>query len=149
MFEQRIRSVMERKKLLTAPPESSVREAAKLMARRKSGAVLVVEHERLVGIFTERDAVFRVMARGRDAKTTRLADVMTPAPRTLSPDELFGHALLLMHENGFRHIPVVENGAPIGIVSSRMALDPDLEEFVSEAHRRKHLRRQVAERLAR
>jgi len=149
MFDQRIRSVMERKKLLKAPPETSVCEAAKLMARRKAGAVLIVEHKRLVGIFTERDAVFRVMARGRDAQTTRLADVMTPAPQTLTPDASFGHALLVMHENGFRHIPVVENGEPIGMVTSRMALDPDLEEFISEAQRRKRIRRELGDRLAR
>jgi CBS domain-containing protein len=119
------------------------------MARRKVGAVMVVEGKRLVGIFTERDAVVRVMARGRDAKATRLAEVMTPSPQTMSPDELFGHALLVMHENGFRHVPVIENGEPVGIVSSRMALDPDLEEFISEAQRRKHLRRLMAERTAR
>lgn len=149
MFDQRIRSVMERKKMLMAAPETSVREAAKLMARKKVSAIMVVEHKRLVGIFTERDAVFRVMARGRDAQTTRLADVMTPAPQTLTPDEPFGYALLVMRENGFRHIPVVENGEPIGMVSSRMALDPDLEEFVSEAQRRKHIRRQLGAQLAR
>jgi len=149
MFDQRIRSVMERKKMLMAPPETSVREAAKLMAKKKVSAIMVVEHKRLVGIFTERDAVFRVMARGRDAQTTRLADVMTRAPQTLTPDEPFGYALLVMHENGFRHIPVVENGEPIGMVTSRMALDPDLEEFVSEAQRRKHIRRQLGDRLAR
>lgn len=148
MFDQRIRSVMERKKLLMAPPETSVREAARRMARKKVSAVMVVEHKRLVGIFTERDAVFRVMARGRDAQTTRLAEVMTPAPQTLAPDEPFGYALLVMHENGFRHIPVIENGELIGIVSSRNALDPDLEEFVSEAQRRKHIRRRLGDRLA-
>lgn len=149
MFDQRIRDVMERKKLLVATPETTVREAVKSMAKRKVGAVMVVEGKRLVGIFTERDAVIRVMARGRDAQATRLAEVMTPSPQTMSPDELFGHALLVMHENGFRHVPVVENGEPIGIVSSRMALDPDLEEFISEAQRRKHLRRLMAERATR
>ena len=149
MFEQRLKTVMGRRKPLLAPPETSVRDAARLMARRKVGAVLVVEDRHLVGIFTERDAVFRVMARGRNAQTTRLADVMTPAPRTLTPDEPFGYALLVMHENGFRHIPVVENGEPVGMVTSRMALDPELEEFVSEAQRRKHIRRQLGTRLAR
>ena len=149
MFDLRIKCVMQRKKMLIAPPETSVRDAARLMARKKAGAVMVVEGKRLVGIFTERDAVFRVMARGRDAQMTRLADVMTPAPRTLGPDEPYGHALLVMHENGFRHIPVVDKGVPIGIVSSRQALDPDMEEFVSEAQRRKHLRRQLGDRLAR
>jgi CBS domain-containing protein len=130
---------MERKTLLTAPPRTTVNEAAKLMARRKVGAVLVVEHHNLVGIFTERDVVFRVIAKDRDVRTTRLADVMTVAPLTVAPDKSFGYALLLMHENGFRHVPVVENGKLIGIVSARNALDPDLEEFVAESQRRKQI----------
>jgi len=142
MFEQRIRDVMERKKILVAPPGTSVSKAAKLMAEKNVGAVMVVEKKRLVGIFTERDAVIRVIAEGRDARTTLLADVMTADPRTVAPDETFGHALLMMFENGFRHAPVLEDGVPIGIVSARNALDPDLEEFISEAERRKHLRAQ-------
>jgi len=140
VFSQRIKSVMERKKMLTAPPETTVGEAAKLMEKKNVGAVMVVEKERLVGIFTERDVVFRVIARGRDAQTTRLADVMTTAPKTVSPDKTFGYALLMMHENGFRHVPVIENGKPIGIVSARYALDPEMEEFVSEVQRREHIR---------
>ena len=140
MFSQRIRSVMERKKLVTAPPGTTVSQAAKLMAKKNVGAVMVVEDERLIGIFTERDAVFRVIAKGRDTQTTVLADVMTTAPQTVDPEKTFGYALLMMHENGFRHVPVIENGKPIGIVSSRNALDPDMEEFVAEAQRRKHIR---------
>ena len=131
---------MEQKKVLIAPPETTVSKAAELMADKNVGAVMVVEHERLVGIFTERDAVFRVVARGRDARTTRLGDVMTTAPQTVDPDKSFGYALLMMHENGFRHVPVIENGKPVGIVSARNALDPELEEFVSEAQRRMHFR---------
>ncbi len=140
MFSQRIRSVMEQKKFVTAAPDTTVDEAAKLMAKRNVGAVMIVEDGHLTGIFTERDAVFRVIAKGRDAHTTALSEVMTAAPRTVDPDKTFGYALLMMHENGFRHLPVIENGKPIGIVSSRNALDPDLEEFVSEAQRRKHIR---------
>jgi CBS domain-containing protein len=140
MFSQRIRSVMEQKKLVTAAPDTTVNQAAKLMAKRNVGAVMVVEDGRLVGIFTERDAVFRVIAKGRDAQTTLLADVMTDAPHTVDPDKTFGYALLMMHDNGFRHLPVIENGKPIGIISARNALDPDLEEFVAEAQRRKHIR---------
>jgi CBS domain-containing protein len=144
MFSQLVRTVIERKKLLTAAPETTVSKAAELMARRKVGAVMVVEHQSLVGIFTERDAVFRVIARGLDARTTRLADVMTTAPKTVGPDKSFGYALLLMYENGFRHLPVVENGKLIGIVSARQAMDPDLEEFVSESQRRKQILRERA-----
>ena len=71
-------------------------------------------------------------------RQTLLADVMTTAPQTVDPDKTFGYALLLMHEHGFRHVPVVEDGKPIGIVSARNALDPEMEEFISEAQRRKH-----------
>jgi CBS domain-containing protein len=101
---------------------------------------MVVEMDRLIGIFTERDAVFRVIATGRDARTTRLADVMTKSPQTVNSDKPFGYALLMMVENGFRHVPVIENGKPVGIVSARNALDPDLEEFECEANRRRHIR---------
>ena len=140
MFSQRVRSVMEQKKLLTAAPQTSVCEAAKLMATKYVGAIMVVENERLVGIFTERDALVRVIAKGRDTQTTRLAEVMTSEPQTVDPNKTFGYALLMMHESGFRHVPVVENDKLVGIVSSRNALDPDLEEFVAEAQRRKHIR---------
>ena len=140
MFDQPIRSIMEKKKFLTASPETTVSNAAKLMAARNVGAVLVVADEHLLGIFTERDAVFRVIAKGRDAVTTQLTEVMTAAPKTLDPNKSYGHALLLMQENGFRHVPVVEEGRPVGIISSRNAMDPDLEEYVFEARRREHLR---------
>jgi CBS domain-containing protein len=140
MFDQPIKNIMEQKKFLSAPPETTVSNAARLMAGKNVGAVMVVENELLVGIFTERDAVFRVIAQGRDVKTTPLTDVMTAAPKTLGPDKSYGQALLLMQENGFRHVPVIENGRPIGIISSRNAMDPDLEEFVSEERRREHYR---------
>lgn len=144
MFGQKIGSLIERKKLLTAPSETTVSKAAKLMADRKVGAVMVVEQQQLVGIFTERDAVTRVIAQDRDVQTTSLAEVMTADPITVGPDKSFGYALLVMYENGFRHLPVMEDGKLIGIVSARNALDPDLEEFVSEAQRRQHILRERA-----
>ena len=138
-----IRSVIEPRKLVVAAPHASVGQAARLMKEGKVGAVLVFEEDLLVGIFTERDALFRVIARGLDPESTVLRDVMTRDPTTVAPDETFGYALLLMHENGFRHAPVVENGRPVGVVSARHALDPDLEEFTAEAERRRHIRRRA------
>ena len=140
MFSQRVKSVMERKKLITASPQTTVSQAAKLMTTKNVGAVMVVEGERLLGIFTERDALTRVIAKERDPKSTLLAEVMTADPQTVDSKKSFGAALMMMFENGFRHVPVVEEGKLIGIVSSRNALDPDLEEFVAEAQRRKHIR---------
>lgn len=144
MYSQPVKEVMEHEKLLTASPDISVSKAAKLMAKRKVGAVMVVEHQRLVGIFTERDLLIRVVAQDHDARTTRLAEVMTPSPQTVDPDKSFGYALLMMQEYGFRHVPVVENGRVVGIVSVRNALDPELEEFVAESQRRKQFLREQA-----
>jgi CBS domain-containing protein len=138
VISQPVKAFMERRKMLTVAPQVSVSKAAKMMASKKVGAVLVVEDNRLLGIFTERDALFRVIACGLEPSTTHLSEVMTPQPRTITPEKSFGHAMLLMHENGFRHLPVVEGGKPIGIVSARDALDPDLEEFAAEESRRKH-----------
>jgi CBS domain-containing protein len=96
------------------------------MKRRNIGSLLVVDGTRLIGIFTERDALFRVLAAGRDPSATTLADVMTRQPQTIHPDEPFVRALRIMHEGKFRHLPVVEFDRPLGLVSVRDALDEDL-----------------------
>ena len=142
MFGLKVRDVMERKQLLTAPPDTTVSQAAKWMAGRGVGAVMVTEDKKLVGIFTERDALFRVMAKGLLPEATLLSDVMTAALQTVDPEKTLGYALLLMSEKGFRHVPVVEHGKLIGIVSARHALDPDLEEFVAESQRREQIQRE-------
>lgn len=140
MFSQTIKNVMDPNRFLTAAPDQTVSDASSMMQTRNVGAVLVIADGKLMGIFTERDAVFRVIARGLDPTTTQLADVMTVEPITLSPEKSYGHALLLMQENGFRHLPVVQNGVPIGIISSRNAMDPEMEQFVWEERRRVHYR---------
>ena len=142
MFDEPVRSVMQRRNILKVLPDIVVRKAAELMAKRNVGAVLVVEDARLVGILTERDIAFRVVARGLDPQTTRVADVMTSAPDTVDPDKPFGYALVRMHQGGFRHLPVIKDGAVIGIVSARNAMDPTLEEFQHEARRRKRYQEQ-------
>jgi CBS domain-containing protein len=138
MYDDPVRKIMRKGKLLTAKPGGFVATAARRMAERNVGAMLVLEGGRLVGIFTERDVVFRVVAAGRDPRRTRLVDVMTRDPITIDPARPFGYALAVMYRQGFRHLPVVENGKLRGIVSARNALDPDLEEFAAEARRREH-----------
>jgi CBS domain-containing protein len=143
MLSEPVENLLEPRKLVVAGPRTSVSEAVRLMQDNKVGAVLVLQDGRLVGIFTERDAVYRVMAPGRDPTATTLEEVMTRDPKTVAPDETFGYALLLMHEHGFRHAPVVRDGRPVGVVSARLALDPELEEFTAEAERRRHIRRRA------
>ena len=136
-----LRKMVEHQKILTAaPPSTSVREAARLMKHTHVGALLVVEHGHLVGIFTERDALDRVLAENLNPETTTLATVMTLNPVTIHPDQSFISALHLMYENGFRHVPVAENGRPLGMVSARDALELEVAEFEGTLRQREHLR---------
>ena len=139
MTQRPVRSILGNQSPVTANGEMSVAQAARLMKERRVGAVLVMHEGRLAGIFTERDAPFRVIAEGHDPAATRLEDVMTANPRTITPDRPLGHALHMMHEGGFRHVPVVEGGAPLGVVSARDALGPELEAFVAELDKREHI----------
>ena len=132
MSARTIRSVIEGQEFVTAQKSMPVREAARLMKSHNVGAIMVVEDDQLVGVFTERDALFRVVAEGRDAATTQLGAVMTPSPKTVEADSPFSVALQMMYEGGFRNVPVVENGRPVGLVSTRDALGPELKEFVYE-----------------
>ena len=121
-----IRSIVAGQTPISATKNTTVVEAARLMKEENIGALLVLDSARLIGIFTERDALFRVLAAGRDPGSTRLSDVMTAQPQTIGPDEPFLHALRIMYESKFRHLPVVEFGRPLGMVSVRDALDDDL-----------------------
>jgi CBS domain-containing protein len=98
---------------------ASVREAAQLMSENHIGALLVMDEGRLAGIFTERDALNRVLAEGRDPDSTSLSEVMTRDPVTLGPHTAATLALDLMGETGFRHLPVVEDDEVYGIISLR------------------------------
>jgi len=110
--------VVRDQKPLTLPPSATVKEACQSMNDRHLGAVLVTEkHGRLVGIFTGRDAVCRVLAAGKSAATTRLKDVMTAAPVTMPPDKTVIDALRLMWDGGFRHVPVIDHDKLVGVVS--------------------------------
>jgi CBS domain-containing protein len=108
--------IIRNRKPLTLPATATVQEACRHMHNSQSGAVLVTKGEReLVGIFTGRDAV-RVMAEGKGGATP-LRQVMTKDPHCLPPRHTAIHALRLMRDGGFRHVPVVEEGVVIGVVS--------------------------------
>src|SRR3972149_6503651 len=135
-----IRSLIEDQEPLVVAAKLTVGEAARRMKQSKFGAVMVVENGKLVGIFTERDALFRVVAEGHDAQIIQLSNVMTRDPQTIHPDRPFADALQLMHASGFRHVPVVEDGRPIGMVSARDALGGKLENFIYELVRQKQIK---------
>jgi CBS domain-containing protein len=137
MSMRSLRSIVAGQTLISALRSSTVVEAAKAMKANDVGALLVLDGTRLCGIFTERDALFRVLAAGRDPAITRLADVMTPQPQTIHPDEPFLHALRVMHK--CRHLPVVEFDRPLGMVSVRDALDEDLYALRTDLDQREHM----------
>jgi CBS domain-containing protein len=119
MVRKIIPDVVHDQRLLKLPPQATVREAAQRMAQREVRSVLVMEEDRLLGIFTGTDLIARVVAPGRDPDRTILHSVMTENPQTVSADENAIDALRRMHDGGFRHLPVVENGAVVGILSRR------------------------------
>lgn len=143
-MERTIRDVIQMQQPVTAPANMRVCEAAQIMKQRHIGAMMVVEHGFLVGIFTERDALNRVVAEGCDATTTTLADVMTSNPRSVSPNASFNAAMEMMHEGRFRHVPVVEDGRPVGMISVRDAMGPELASFVFEILRQEQVSQVLA-----
>jgi CBS domain-containing protein len=134
-----VRELIQGQQVLSAPASITVAEAARRMKAAKVGALMVVVDDDLVGLFTERDALYRVLAAGLDPAKTTIAAVMSSNLRTISPDRPFAHALHLMYDGGFRHVPVVENGKPVGMVSARDALGPEMEQFKAELDTRERI----------
>lgn len=112
-------------------PAATVREVAELLAGTNR-CVLVVDQQRLAGIVTERDLLFRFMGTGKDPDETPVADIMTPKPETLDQNDKLAVALNKMAIGGFRHIPLMRNGLPIGAVSVRDILAYLAEMFPKE-----------------
>ena len=139
MPHRTIRDVIAARKAPTTSSHTTIADASRLMKEHSVGALLIVDEGHVVGIFTERDVVFRVVAADKDPKTTRVATAMTKKPRTIAPDRPLGHALHIMYEGGFRHVPVVDKGHPLGMISSRDALGPELAQFGSELGDREHI----------
>jgi CBS domain-containing protein len=139
MASRKISEVIKHQTLATLPPDATVRQAAGEMARRRIGAIIVTENGKLAGIFTERDGLFRVLAEGLDPDTTPLSQVMTTNVTTISSDKPLLTALHIMQENSFRHLPVVESGAPRGMLSIRDALDYELVHFLRDIEKKEAL----------
>jgi len=101
---------------------ASAAEAIKQMKEKRHGSVLVVDRGRLSGIFTERDLLLKVAGRDINLDSTPISALMTPEPVTLSDDDPLAHAIHLMAVRGLRHIPILRDGKPLGVVSIRGVL---------------------------
>jgi CBS domain-containing protein len=110
--------IIRNQKPLTLVPSTTVHEAARHVREREVGAVLVVgDDSRLTGIFTGRDAISRVLAEGKNPRRTTLAEVMTINPDTMPSTHRAIEALRLMQDAHYRHLPIVDDGRVVGIVS--------------------------------
>jgi CBS domain-containing protein len=109
-------------------PEQTVAEALVLMREKSQGCVLVCQNKHLVGIFTERDLIRRVLA-PRKPLSTLIAECMTPHPVTVQPKEPIGLAIRRMEEGGYRHLPVVVDGEPVGVLSVKKIVHYLVEHF--------------------
>jgi CBS domain-containing protein len=115
---RKMSDIVKDKDPIALPPSATIREACQRMRDHRVGAVLVTDGDRrLLGIFTGRDAVHRVLAEGKSAAHTTLADVMTPDPDTIPTDKIAIEALRLMEDRRYRHLPIVDDGKVVGIVS--------------------------------
>ncbi len=102
----------------TVTPENTVLEALHLLAERNIGVVPVISDGALVGIFSERDYARRVILRGLTSKDTRIEDVMTKNVETVGPDDNIEDCMKIVVSKGFRHLPIVEDGELIAVVSA-------------------------------
>ncbi len=103
--------------LYSVSPDTMVFDAIKLMAEAKVGALLVLEDEQLVGIVSERDYARKVILESRSSRETPVREVMTNVVLTVTPEQSIDECLLLMSKHHIRHLPVAENGKPIGMLS--------------------------------
>jgi CBS domain-containing protein len=123
-----IRQLLKDRETYTVDGSQSVLDVAKFMVERNIGAVPVLERGKLVGIFSERDIMKRVLAEGRDPKKLRVSEVMTAEPLTVTADESFENCMVLMKKHGFRHLPIIDGQKLAGLLSLRDLLLHEVDE---------------------
>ena len=101
----------------TIGPEASVFDAVKLMAQKNIGALLIVEHDQVIGMLTERDYARKIVLMARSSRETKLRDIMTRPVMYVRPQHTSEECMALMTENRLRHLPVLDKGQLIGLVS--------------------------------
>jgi len=141
-----VHRILQRKgtDVLTTQPSVTVYDAIEQMVDHNVGSILVVDGETIAGIFTERDYLRRIVLRGRTSRTTRIAEVMTQEVVTVAPTDMVEECLSIMTEKKCRHLPVVDDGSLVGIVSigdcvkqlsqAAQARAEELEDYISGAY---------------
>ncbi|MGC8812189.1 MAG: cyclic nucleotide-binding/CBS domain-containing protein [Candidatus Aenigmatarchaeota archaeon] len=127
-----IKEVMNRN-VIAVKPETSVREAAKVMAKYHIGSLIILEEERIVGIITEGDILRKVIVEGKDLDETKVREIMTERVFTIEPDKTIDDAVKLMMEKKIKKLPVMENEKLVGIITASdiMVVEPKLIEAIA------------------
>jgi CBS domain-containing protein len=128
-----IRDLLIHRTIHYVQPDQTVIEAAGYMVECKVGAVPVLDGTTLVGVFSERDIMSKVVTRGRDPLTTRIREVMSTELRTLAPESSCEDAMVIMQAHGIRHLPVCDGSTLVGFLSLRDLLRHTLDEKSGEA----------------
>jgi len=110
--------VPERGTIHSVGPDALITDCVRTMTSKQVGAVIVMDGEKLVGIFTERDALNKVLAAGLEPGKTKVSDVMTKDPYSVPPTTTVGEAMKLVTKRRFRHLPIVKNGKVLAVISS-------------------------------
>ena len=119
--------------LVGVAPEATVMEAVRKMAEERIGAITVTDGSRLVGMFSERDLMLRVVSEKRDPEQTRIRDVMTSPVETIGRDSSVDDALKVMLEKHIRHLPIEDrDGKLCGMISMRSLLHEKVEELTDQ-----------------
>jgi signal-transduction protein with cAMP-binding, CBS, and nucleotidyltransferase domain len=133
LFEEPIKILHRRAGHVAVPPGTTIGEAARVMRDHRTGCVLIEEGGKLLGIFTERDILFKLVGTGYDPATVTVDGVMTRNPETLTPEDPIAFAMQQMSVGGFRHLPLVDtSGRPVGILSVKDIVDYLVEHFPRE-----------------
>lgn len=103
--------------VFSVAPDVTVYSAIELMCERNIGGLLIVEHDKLVGIFTERDYARKLILKGRSSRDTAIRDLMTSNPITVTPDTTIDECMSIMSDKRIRHLPVVEGTSLAGMIS--------------------------------
>jgi len=122
---RQIGEIIEGHPLFHVPSTASVRDVARTMSERNIGAIAVLDSGKLVGVFSERDVLTRIVAEGRNPDETRVESVMTKDIIVAAPADDINEALQKMHECNCRHLPVVQGGNLVGMISIRDLLKVD------------------------
>jgi CBS domain-containing protein len=116
---EKVRDILQTKShsIFSVSPDCTVYDALELMCDKNVGALLVVDNEKLAGIFTERDYARKVILRGKASKETLIEEIMTEYPSTVTPDSSIEDCMRLMTNKFIRHLPVLENNNLVGVIS--------------------------------